>query len=166
MNRLKLEIRNSDLIFATVIAALFIFADFAVWCVAGSPMFVLRFISARVPVLPLWILGLCDFLCFALLGFSLGIALGNKCTSRETEKYKGAFYFVISVVLLILHHFLFFMTASFFAALIAIVLACAFLLAATFSFSKVSPLPTVLSIIAFLWLAYLFSLNLLSFFWA
>ena len=164
MNRIKLEIRNSNIVFATAIAILFILADFAVWCIAGSPMFALRFISSRVPTLPLWLFGLCDFLCFASLGLSIGFDLGNKCPSRETEKYRGAFYFTVSVALAIIHHFLFFMVVSFFVALPIIILACVFLLSAVLNFFKVSLLPAALSSVSFLWLFYLFLLNLLSFF--
>ena len=164
MNRIKLEIRNSNIVFATVIAVIFILADFAVWCIAGSPVFALRFISVRVPVLPLWIFGLCDFLCFASLGLSIGFALGNKCPSIETEKYRGAFYFSVGVALAVIHHFIFFMAVSLFAALPVIILSCAFLLGAIINFYKVSFLPAALSSVAFLWLFYLFWLNLLAFF--
>ena len=95
MNRIKYELKNLNIWLATSISIVFIFIDFIVWCVVGSPMYVLHLISCKIAVFPLWIFGLADFLSFAAVGFSLGAVLGDRSPVCEVAKYRGAFYFII-----------------------------------------------------------------------
>ena len=164
MSNLKLEFRNLNVVFATVVAAIFIFVDFFVWCAAGSPMYVLRFVSVYVPVLPLWVFGLFDFLSFAVLGFSLGAVLGMSCSAYDVYKYRGAFYFIMGVTLAFVHHILLLVGAKFFVAIFIGVLRCFFISVAIVNFYRVSKISAVLSAVGSVWSFYILIFNLLVFF--
>ena len=163
-SKIRYELGQINIGIATAVAAIFIFVDFAVWCAVGSPVYVLRFVSESVPVLPLWLFGLLDFISFVLLGFALGAVLGSRCVTNEISKYRGAFYFVIGVTLICLHHAFFFSSVSFFVALLTAVLMCFFLTVAVVNFSRVSKLATLASSLGSLWSGYLLIINFVSFF--
>lgn len=163
-SKIRYELGQINIGVATAVAAIFIFVDFAVWCAVGSPVYVLRFISGRVPVLPLWLFGLLDFLSFALLGFGLGAVLGSRWITNEVAKYRGSFYFIIGVTLICLHHAFFFSSVTFFVALLTAVLMCFFLTVAVCNFSRVSRLAMLTSLLGALWSFYLLIINLVSFF--
>lgn len=164
MSRIRIEIRNVNLFLAAAMSLIFIIVDFAVWCAIGSPLFVLHFISDRVPVPPLWIFGLCDFLCFALLGLALGALLGNAFPARDVPKYRGAFYFTVGIVFNVVHHFLFFGGGRFLVALPLCLLSCFFLVIAVVDFFKVSSIASISALLGISWVLYLALLNLLTFF--
>lgn len=163
-NKIRYEFGQINIGIATAVAALFIFVDFAVWCAVGSPVYVLRFISGSVPVLPLWLFGLLDFISFALFGFALGAMLGNRCAANEVAKYRGAFYFIIGVTLVCLHHAFFFSNATFFVALLTSVLMCFFVTVAIVNFVRASKPAALAASVGALWSVYLLVLNLVSFF--
>ena len=163
-SKIRYELGQINMGIATAMATIFIFVDFAVWSAVGSPVYILRFISGRIPVLPLWAFGLLDFVSFALLGFALGTALGSRCVANEVAKYRGAFYFVIGVTLNCLHHVLFFSNAAFFIALLVALLMCFFLTVGVVNFSCVSGLSMLASCLGVLWSFYLMIINLLCFF--
>ena len=163
-SKIRCELGQVNIGVATAVAAIFIFVDFAVWCAVGSPVYILRFISGCVPVLPLWLFGLLDFISFALLGCGLGAVLGSRCVANEVAKYRGSFYFVIGVTLICLHHAFFFCSVAFFVALLTAVLMCFFLTVAVVNFSCVSRLAMLASSLGALWSVYLLVINLVSFF--
>lgn len=163
-SKIKYEFGQINIGVATVMAAVFIFVDFGVWCAVGSPVYVLRFVSGSVPVLPLWIFGLFDFISFALLGFALGAVLGNRCAVSEVAKYRGAFYFIIGVTLVCLHHAFFFSHFALFVALLTSVLMCFFLVVAVVNFARVSGLAVFAAAVGLLWSIYILVLNFISFF--
>ena len=164
MNRLKLEVRSLNAVYATAVSAIMIFIDFCVWCAIGSPAYILKFISSSLKVPPLWLFGLLDLLSFAVLGFSLGAVLGTLCSAYDVPKYRGAFFFVIGVTLAFLHHVIFFGFARFFFSLVVSVLSCAFLAAAVVDFFHVSKLSGVISVIGVLWRFYILILDVMTFF--
>lgn len=163
-SKIRYELGQINIGVATTVAAVFIFVDFAVWCAVGSPLYVLHFISTSVPVLPLWLFGLFDFISFALLGVALGAVLGSRCGIYEVAKYRGAFYFIIGVTLVCLHHAFFFSSFTFFVALLTSVLMCFFLAVALVNFLRVSKLATFAAIGGLLWSLYLLVLNFVCFF--
>lgn len=164
MNRLKFEFRNLNVFFATLTAGIFIFVNFSVWCAVGSPVYVLRFLSSYLPVLPLWFFGLCDFISCTLLGFSLGAILATPCPVYDVYKYRGAFYFVIGATLMFLHHVFFFCGVRFFAAMLVSILQCLFLSIALINFTRVSKLNFVIAALGVLWSFYLLVFNIITFF--
>ena len=155
MNKLKYDIYNVSLGFATVVALACIFIRFCVWCAVGNQIIVLNFLSGKIAVLPTFLFGLLDFLAFAFMGFSLGAALSASCTVTEVSKYRGAFYFVIGLTLACVHHLLFFKLISFFAAAIVAVLQFACALMASVNFYRVSSVAFVASVAGDLWLLYI-----------
>ena len=164
MRNLKCEMRKLNIIFATVVAGLLLFINVAVWSAVGSPIFILRFISAYVKALPLWLFGLFDFLSFALLGFALGAILGTQCRTYEVFKYRGAFFFVIGLTLAFVHHVTFFGAGMFLVSLLVIIIQCCFLALSAINFYKVSVISTVVLLVGGIWWLYLLIINLFSFF--
>ena len=164
MNDLKCEIKNLNIIFATAVAVLLLLVDVAVWSAVGSPILILRFISAYVKVVPLWLFGLLDFLSFALLGFALGSILGTTCCVYEVFKYRGAFFFVIGLTLAFVHHITFFSAGMFLVSLLVVIVQCFFLTLSVVNFYKVSVISTVILIVGSVWWLYLLIINLFSFF--
>ena len=164
MINLKREIKSLNVVFAAVVAALLLLIDFAVWSAVGSPIYILRFISAYVKVFPLWLFGLLDFLSFSLLGFALGAVLGAGNPSCDVYKYRGAFFFVIGLVLAYLHHVTFFCAGRFFISLIIVIIQCFFGVLAALNFSKVSGVATVVFVLGGIWWIYLLLVNIFSFF--
>ena len=163
-SKIRYELGQINIGVATAMAAIFIFVDFAVWCAVGSPVYLLRFISGFVPVLPLCLFGLFDFISFALLGFALGTALGIRSVASEVAKYRGAFYFIIGVTLLCLHHAFFFSRFAFFVALLTSAIMCFFLVVAVVNFARVSGIAVFAAAIGLLWGIYVLILNFISFF--
>ena len=163
MKKLKYELQRINMAAVMFVAILLVFVNVTVWCVVGSPVYTLHFISARVPVLPLWLYGLLDFFSFALLGVSLGTVLGEKCQTFELYKYRGGFYFVIGATLAYLHHAFFFSCHLFFISFLIAVLQCCCFAVAIVNFSKISKISVVSLALGSVWGLYLTLFSLVCF---
>ena len=161
---LKYEFYCINTLLATIIGIFFLLVNFSVWCAVGSPMFTIRFLSSGLPMLPLWLYGLFDFLSFGALGFSLGADLFSRCSVNEVARYRGAFFFVLSLVLSFLHHLFFFTMTSFFVSFLIGVISVALLVLAIIDFSHVSRIAFVFAIIGTLWKLYVCLLSIAAFF--
>ena len=163
MKNFKYELQRLNMASVMFAAILLLFVNVAVWCVVGSPVYTLHFISARVPVLPLWLYGLLDFFSFALLGVSLGGVLGEKCQPLELYKYRGGFYFVIGVTLAYLHHAFFFSCHLFFISFLLAVLQCCCFVIAIANFCEISNVSMISLALGSMWSLYLMLFSLVCF---
>ena len=161
--KIRCEIEKINLVFVAILAFLFLAVDFAVWCVSASPLYLLRTVVDKLPVLPLWLFGLFDLLAFTLFGAALGTALSNK-QRCEVEKYRGAFYFIIGVVLAYLHHVILFSFLGFFLSALISMAVCFFILIASVNFARVSKVAMLFSALGGAWSIYIFLFSIFVFF--
>lgn len=161
--RIKCEIDRVNIFFALALGGVFLLIDFAVWCAVGSPAYMLRFVSGRVSVLPLWVFGLLDFLAFTLFGAALGCALSAK-GGCGVDRYRGAFYFIIGVTLFYLHHIFFFVYGAFLMSFLVAALIFSLLVIAIVNFSRVSSVSSLCAVLGGVWSVYILIFSGLVFF--
>ena len=161
--KIRCELEKINVVFVTALAFLFLAVDFTVWCLSASPIYLLRTVADKLPVLPLWLFGLFDLLAFTLFGAALGAALSNK-QRFEVEKYRGAFYFIIGVVLAYLHHVILFSYLCFFLSALVSGTVCFFIFIASINFARVSKATMFFSVLGEIWSIYVFLFSLFVFF--
>lgn len=161
--KIKYELERVNVFFTLALGGAFLLIDFAVWCAVGSPVYVLRFISGRVSVLPLWLFGLLDITAFTFLGCSLGGALTAK-GSCGVDRYRGAFYFIIGVTLFYLHHIFFFVYCAFLVSFFMSAFIFFLLVVAVINFFRVSRVASLSAVLGGLWSLYILIFSMLVFF--
>lgn len=161
---IKREYERSDKRVAIIMPSLLIIIAIFVRWVSGSPLATLHYIGARNIVPSTWLMVLLFSISYAVVGTSLGVALGNKFYCCGEKKYQGAMWLVMCLALGYAWYPLFF-CARVFLVTICISFLCLFCsICATICFANVSKLSFFLALLYDLWLLYLFFLNMQVFF--
>ena len=156
------ESTNKKVVVITPLLLIFI-AVFVRW-VSGSPIATLHYIGARGIVPPIWLMVLLFSISYVIIGFALGVALGNRFYCCGEKKYQGAMWLVICLALGYAWYPLFFCTRLFLVSICACALCLFSSICATICFASVSKLSFFLALFYDCWLLYLFFLNMQVFF--
>ena len=134
------------------------------WFVVGIPIGIFHYLRGTVPLLPRWLYMFSELTAHGLLGAAIGAALCARRYPCETQKYRGAFYFLLAILFGYLYYAFFFGVGFF---LVAFVLAAMELLAlavAALNFLHVVRLSAFLSGLGCLWALYRVFLSFSAFF--
>lgn len=105
--------------------------------IVGSPRRLLWWISARIPVIPSWLLLLLLLLHFVVCGFSIGMALGCNCRGKDVFRYRGAFFFAVGLPLFYLWYAFLFGAHVFLLAVLSCLVATACFIISAINFCRV-----------------------------
>ena len=156
------ESTNKKVVVITPLLLIFI-AVFVRW-VSGSPIATLHYIGARGIVPPIWLMVLLFSISYVIIGFALGVALGNRFYCCGEKKYQGAMWLVICLALGYAWYPRFFCARLFLVSICTCALCLFCSICATICFASVSKLSFFLSLAYNCWLLYLFFLNMQVFF--
>lgn len=134
------------------------------WCIWGIPAGLFYHLQSEIPLLPRWLYLICDLAVHALLGAAIGAILCERHYACETQKYRGAFYFLLAILFGYLYYAFFFGINFFLVAFVLAVMELLGLLIAMLNFSHVIKLSALLAAIGCLWALYRCFLSFAAFF--
>lgn len=155
--------RSNKKVVVLVPVLLLILGIFTRW-VSGSPIPTLHFIGAKDVVPSIWLMVLLFCISYAVVGLSLGVALGSRGCAYPEKKYQGAMWLCISLALGYAWYPLFFTARLFLVSTVISVLCLITSIIATLCFASVSKTAFFLALLYDFWLLYLTFLNLQIFF--
>ena len=161
---LRQELRRFNRTGLLVGAAILSVVKIFLWFMVGVPFGIFHYLRSMLPLLPRWIYMLFDLGVHAILGATIGMVLCDKRYFCETQKYRGAFYFVLAIVFGYLHYVFFFGIGYFLVCVVLALLELICLTIAMLNFFHVTKLSSLFSFFGLLWGIYRFFLSLFSFF--
>ena len=126
--------------------------------------FLLYFADQKVSLIPSWLFLLGSFLFYGVSGACVGAVLFCRAARKEVYKYKGAFFFSLSLASGYLWYAAAFGSRFFVLATLMALAATFFLSVSAVCFYKVIPLTVIGMLFSLLWMIYLIILSLFFFF--
>lgn len=134
------------------------------WFVVGVPIGTFYYLRGMVPLLPRWLYMLSELMAHIFLGVAIGGALCARRYPCETQKYRGAFYFLLAILFGYLYYPFFFGVNFFLVAFVLAVMELIALVVAALNFLHVVRLSAFFSFLGCLWALYRVFLSFSVFF--
>lgn len=150
---------------AAIVSAAFLISVWALVLIkVGSPRILLYFADQKASLIPSWLFLLGSFLFYGVCGACVGAVLFCRAARKEVYKYKGAFFFSLSLASGYLWYAAAFGSRFFVLATLMALAATFFLSVSAVCFYKVIPLTVIGMLFSLLWMIYLIILSLFFFF--
>lgn len=134
------------------------------WFAVGVPLGIFYCLKGIVPLLPRWLYMFFELMAHIFLGVAIGAALCARRYPCETQKYRGAFYFLLAILFGYLYYPFFFGVNFFLVAFVLAVMELIALVVAALNFLHVVRLSAFFSFLGCLWALYRVFLSFSVFF--